>query len=627
MCGIAGVADRGGLTPDDTSLVGVMLQSIAHRGPDDEFVRSVDGCVLGTARLAIIDISGGRQPLSNEDGSILASQNGEIYNYVELRDQLIARGHVLTSTGDTEVIPHLYEDYGVDFVDHLRGMFAIAVWDANRRRLVLVRDRLGKKPLYWRRHGDRLSWGSELKALLADPSLERDIDSTALAHYLGYQYVPAPSSIIKDVAKVPPASRLVWEGGDPRIERYWTPSYEPKIRRSLPEDRDELLELLTDAVRVRLRSDVPVGCFLSGGMDSSVVTALMAGLSPRPVRTFSIGFDVPALDETRYAEAVSDVFATDHTSEVVTLDVMGVLPALARAFDEPFGDPSAIPTFRVAQLAARELKVVLTGDGGDEAFAGYQRYRMVDTISRPDLLHVPGTGVATAALAVLRGDAAPGASLAGRLRLVGQVARLDPDTRYDMKMRTMTPGIEKALLVGDPGATSAGHVRDVMRDGPTEPIDRMLWADTLTYLPDDLLVKMDRATMANSLEARSPLLDQVVVDYAARLPPERKLHGGVSKVVLREVALALMPAKLVDRPKMGFAVPIGAWFRQSLGERYRDLVLGADAFIRDVVDQEVARTLFDEHTSGRRDHGHRLWQLFMLEQWGRTWARQGVVPG
>jgi asparagine synthase (glutamine-hydrolysing) len=504
-------------------------------------------------------------------------------------------------------------------------MFAIALWDVARGRLVLARDRLGKKPLYWRLKDGRLSWGSELKALLADPALERIVDGAALGLYLGYQYVPAPRSILEGVSKLPPASRLIWDGDEPRIERYWTPTYEPKVRRSLQDDRDACLQVLTEAVRIRLRSDVPVGCFLSGGMDSSVVTGLMASLSAEPVRTFSIGFEDPRLDETRYAQAVADHFSTRHTTEIVSLDVMGLLPRLAKAYDEPFGDTSAVPTFRVAQLAAREVKVVLTGDGGDEAFGGYERYIVDERIGRFDVIPASLSRAASTSIDALLGVVAPRARIRGRVRLVGEIAGMDPDQRYDRQMRTMSPDLERALLDGHAVALSSGYLSRSMAAAPTERLDRLLWTDTLSYLPEDLLVKMDRATMANSLEARSPLLDQDVVQFAARLPRDRKLRRGRSKIVLREVAKALMPAHLIDRPKMGFRVPIAEWFRGSLADAYRELVLAPDAFVRDLLDQDVAGQVLADHTSGAKDNGHRLWQLFMLEQWGRTWARQPVA--
>jgi asparagine synthase (glutamine-hydrolysing) len=627
VCGIAGIADPAGLRDDDPHLVDTMLRTLAHRGPDDHVVQAEPGAVLGARRLSIIDLEGGRQPVENEDGSVVATQNGEIYNYVELREHLLARGHSLRSDGDTETIVHLYEDYGVRFVDHLRGMFAIALWDVARGRLILARDRLGKKPLYWRLAGGRISYGSELKALLADPSLERTVDQDALAIYLGYQYVPSPLSILTGVRKLPPASVLTWDGGEPRVERYWTPRYEPKVARTLEDDRDALLDVLSDAVRLRLRSDVPVGCFLSGGMDSSVVTGLMARLSAEPVRTFSIGFDVPAYDESRYAQAVASHFSTRHTSEIVTLDAIALLPDLARAFDEPFGDSSAIPTLRVAQLASREVKVVLTGDGGDETFGGYDRYALDERLERLAGVPLGLSRTASATAAKLLGAIAPRSRLRRRARTLTDLTALGPDERYDRQMRMMSPELEGALLPGR-ARSSVGHISGRMAaDAPAERIDRLLRTDMLNYLPEDLLVKMDRATMAVSLEARSPLLDQEVVAFAARLPGERKLHAGRSKILLREVARMLLPPELVERPKMGFAIPTQQWFLGALGDRVAELALAPDAFVRDVIDQSVAAGLLAEHRARTHDHGRRLWQLLALELWGRTWVRQPVPVG
>jgi asparagine synthase (glutamine-hydrolysing) len=621
MCGIAGIATADGIRPVDRELVEAMLTSLAHRGPDDHAVHADRCAILGARRLAIIDLQRGQQPVANEDGTVIAVQNGEIYNYVELRDELIAAGHTLRSDGDSETIVHLYEEHGERFVDKLRGMFAIALWDARRQRLVLARDRLGKKPLYWRLADRRLSFGSELKALLADPSLERTVDQEALAIYLGYQYVPAPRSILEGVQKLEPASVLTWDGGEPRIERYWSPVYEPKVERTLEEDREACLATLREAVRVRLRSDVPVGCFLSGGMDSSVVTGLMAELSAAPVRTFSIGFDVAQYDESAYAAAVARHFATDHTAETVTLDAVALLPQLAFTFDEPFGDSSAIPTLRVAQLAAPAVKVVLTGDGGDEMFGGYDRYMLDERLqwlfTMPSALSSAASATATALL----GAVAPRSRLRRRARTLGTLARLDPDERYDRQMRMMSPELEHELLP-DEEASSSGLLVGALADAaPADRIDRILRTDTLNYLPEDLLVKMDRATMAVSLEARSPLLDQEVVAFAARLPTERKLRRGRSKIVLREVARTLLPVELVERPKMGFAVPIRDWFAGPLGDRFEEEALAPDAFLREVVDQAVAGRLLAEHRDGREDHGRRLWQLLALEQWGRRWAR------
>jgi asparagine synthase (glutamine-hydrolysing) len=618
MCGIAGLASAGGVSRDDEAVVVRMLESLAHRGPDDQHYVADAYAIIGSRRLSIIDLDTGRQPLGNEDDSIQISQNGEIYNYVELRDELIRRGHTMSTHGDTEMIAHLYEEFGIDFVRHLRGMFAIAISDRRRRRLVLARDRLGKKPLYWRLADGVLTWGSELKAILADPRTPRRVDQKALALFLQYQYVPAPWSILEGVQKLSPASVLVWDGGEPVISRYWTPDFEPKRIQSREEDEHACLELLRESVRIRLRSDVPVGAFLSGGMDSSTVVALMAEASPQPVRTFSIGFEEPEFDELPYARAVARHFATDHTEDVVRLDAIALLPELAEHFDEPFGDSSAVPTFRVAQMAARHLKVVLTGDGGDEAFGGYQRYRFQGVLQLGD--HLPlavRQGLVGTAQTVL-GRTMPRSRLRRRMDAWGNLVEMPPDDRYVRLMEIFGPQLRHDLL-GDRAPNQDGYLAEVMSAGPRDPLDRMLRADTLTYLPEDLLVKVDRATMANSLEARAPLLDHHVIEFAARLPTYRKIQRGVTKVILRDVAKSLMPARLVDRPKRGFGVPIGSWFRSELGARFEEVALAPDAALRDHLDQGAAAKLLAEHRAGRHEHGHRLWSLLMFELWARRW--------
>jgi asparagine synthase (glutamine-hydrolysing) len=619
MCGIAGIATRDGLRDADTPLVDRMLGSIAHRGPDDQHMLGDGRALLGVRRLAIIDVAGGRQPLTDESGLILASQNGEIYNYVELQADLERRGHRFTSDhSDTETIVHLYEEYGLDFVQHLRGMFAIAIWDGRIGQLVLARDRLGKKPLYWRLHDGRLTYGSELKVILEDPRAERVVDRDALGLYLQYAYVPAPQSILKGVAKLPPASILTWTGEAPRVERYWSPAYSPKTKQSLEEDVDEGLALIREAVRLRLRSDVPVGVFLSGGMDSSVVTALMAEESAEPVRSFSIGFDDRAFDELPYARRVAERFSTQHTEEVVRLDAVELLPDLARHFDEPFGDPSAVPTFRVAQIAAQHLKVVLTGDGGDESFGGYTRYRAHPIFGALDVVPAPLLRGAARFGQVVMAPLGDRSRLRHRLKTAETLFALEPDERYVRLMTTLDANRRHALLSSSNGKTSR-YLLDVLGASPSDPIDRLLRTDLLTYLPEDLLVKADRATMANSLEARAPLLDHVVVEFAARLPVDRKISGSNTKALLRLIAKRLMPAELVDRPKMGFAVPLAGWFRGPLGDRFEELVLGGDAASRDHLDTSVARDLLREHRAGDSDHNYQLWLLLMFEMWARTW--------
>lgn len=617
MCGIAGIASIEGLAPDDAHLVDCMLQSLAHRGPDDQYAHADAHAAIGTRRLSIIDLETGRQPLSNEDGSVWVTQNGEIYNYVELRAELERRGHRLATQGDTEVIAHLYEEHGEDFVDHLRGMFAIAIWDARQRRLVLARDRVGKKPLYWRLADGRLSYGSELKAVLQDPSVRREVDEQALEEYLGYQYVPAPRSILKGINKLPPASVLVWDGGEARVRRYWVPQYLPKLQLSDGEQRERALEVMRESVRLRMRSDVPIGLFLSGGMDSSTVLALMAEASPRPVRTFTIGFDDPAYNEAGYARLVAERFGADHTEETVRLDAIELLPAIVEHFDEPFGDSSAIPTFRVSQLAARELKVVLNGDGGDETFGGYERYRLQIAMARMELLPRPVRRLAARAAWQAVGRTRPRHRGGRGGSRWADAAALDSTQRYVRAMSIFDSSMRHTLVGREDRAD--GYLLEILRDGDLERIDQMLQADLLAYLPGDLLVKVDRASMANSLEARSPLLDHKLIEFVARLPTNRKVSTRSTKILLREIATMLLSKDLVDRPKMGFGVPLGAWFDGALGDQYRETVLASDSRSRDFLDPALAASLLTEHRTGVAQHSHRLWVILMFELWARRW--------
>lgn len=624
MCGIAGVASSAGLRQTDLPLLDTMLAVLRHRGPDEQR-RFADGHgAIGARRLSIIDLETGGQPIGNEDGTVQVSQNGEIYNYVELREELLRKGHTFRTSGDTEVIAHLYEDHGDAFVEHLRGMFAVAIWDAARRRLVLARDRLGKKPLYWRAEGGRILYGSELKSLLCDPSAKRTVDRVALARYLQYQYVPSPDTIIEDAHKLAPASILTWQDGEITISRYWQATYGPKLQLAPEEERARCLDLLRESVRLRLRSDVPLGLFLSGGLDSGMVLALMAEASPNPVRTFTIGFEDDRYDERDGARAVAHHFGATHTEEVVKLDALALLPRLAEHFDEPFGDSSALPTFRVAELASQDVRVVLTGDGGDEAFGGYARYRSQLALER--LRPLPGpirrNLIRGRSLARGVGGNRPRANAADTSLV--ELSDLPPDAQYVRLMSMSDLRLRSRLMGRDPVADQDAYLLAILADGPSDTVDRMLGADTNSYLPDDLLTKMDRATMAHSLEARAPLLDHRLVEFAGRLPTDRKIKGPDTKVLLREIARSVLPPGTVDRPKSGFGVPLAGWFRADLGDVYRDIVLSPDAMSRDHLDQGVAASLLEEHRSNAADHAHRLWLLLSFELWARRWLRQSM---
>jgi asparagine synthase (glutamine-hydrolysing) len=619
MCGIAGIATVEGSARDDAAAVTAMLGALAHRGPDDQFHVTDGQCVMGARRLAIIDLATGRQPLEDETGSVVVSQNGEIYNYLELRDELSRAGHRFATTGDTETIALLYRDRGLAFVDALRGMFAIAIWDRDQRRLVLARDRLGEKPLYWRLADGRLSWASEPKALLTLGDVEPTVDRVALAQYLQFGYVPAPRTIYQQIRKLPAASILVWDGGNPRIERYWDIAPDQRRSRPFEEDREEALSLVSEAVRLRMRSDVPVGAFLSGGMDSSLVLALMTAASAGPVRTFSIGFEEQGFNELPFAARVARQFGTDHVEDVVRLDAIGLLPKLADTFDEPFADPAALPTLRLAELAAGDLKVVLTGDGGDEAFAGYRRYRKLVATQAAARLLGPATGLVASGVVHGSGVLPSSSDVRRRSRSWASLTALPAALRYAAMVSTFDPD-DRTMLLGDARLASQEAVVAAPMGRPGRVLDRAVITDLQTNLPEKLLVKVDRATMAWSLEARAPLLDHRLLEFSVGLSTGRRIGFRGGKTLLRSLATPFLPAEIVDRPKQGFDLPLGTWFRAELGDRFRDLVLADDAWMVGQLDVSVARRIFEDHVRGRGDHGQELWTLLQLELWGRRWA-------
>lgn len=588
-----------------------MTDALTHRGPDEEGAYAQGDAALGIRRLRIIDLVTGGQPMTNEDETVWTVHNGEIYNFEELREALAARGHRFRTRSDTECIVHAYEEWGERFPAHLRGMFAIAVWDTRAKRLVLARDRLGKKPLVYAALSGRLAFASEIQALLRLDQLPRDIDLGALGDYLAYGYVPVPLTIFRSIRKVPPGHVLVWADGECEVSPYWDLRYTPKIEIGEDDALERIEVALNEAVRLRLVADVPVGALLSGGIDSSVVVALMARHSSR-VKTFSIGFEDRAYDELAHARRVAQRFGTEHHEFVVRPDAAEVLPTLVRHYGEPFADSSAIPTFYVSRLARTEVTVALNGDGGDEVFGGYERHRALHWTERARA--VPGTGLALGALAH-----APG--LPARASRLAAAAAAPAAARYAHWMSLLSHDLLTELVRSDRlAAMSAQRTYAVERAYDRvrglEPFDRALAVDTATYLPNDLLVKMDIASMANSLETRSPLLDHTVVELVACLPVRLKLGRGSSgKHLLRRLARRLLPVENIDRPKMGFAVPVGSWLRADMRPRAEEALLGPRAWSRDLFEPATVRRLWDEHVSGLADHGHKLWVLFMLELW------------
>jgi asparagine synthase (glutamine-hydrolysing) len=623
MCGICGLYSPS--REPQAPFVDQMRARLRHRGPDQGSTNAYGACVLGHQRLQVLDPELGYQPVASEAGDVVAVFNGELYNFPALRAELAARGHEVRGRGDTPVIPHLYEEYGVSFVERLEGMFAIALWDAPRRRLLLARDRLGKKPLVWTRLSDgTIAFASELKAFHALPGFSMEPDLAALDAYLALQYVPGTRTGVRGVHRLEPGSLLVVESGNERVERYWEPQRDEEPARD-----DEWLERVrmevTAAVQKRLASDVPLGALLSGGIDSAVVVALMAQASAEPVRTFTVGFSDERYDERTFARAVADRYATRHEEIVLDPDAAGTLPRLAAAFDEPLGDEAALPLFLICEAARREVTVALVGDGGDESFAGYERYaalRLADRVPTPFaaagarlLRAFPGgrrerRSTMFRAARFLEAASAPRAERYGRLMEVFSLRQRAELWTHDAKTE-IGPLLSPGLMLGNP--TEAG-VAGLQR------------LDVATYLPGDLLPKSDIASMAHSLELRSPLLDHRVLELGLSLPERLKQQGLEGKLALRRAFADDLPALVAVRGKSGFGVPLAAWFRGELRPLARELLLDEQARARGFFHQDAVARLLDEHDAERADHGHRLWTLVMLELWQREHIDASAAP-
>jgi len=623
MCGIVGKLNLNS-NPVDESLLRRMCALSVHRGPDDEGIL-LDGALgLGMRRLSIIDVAGGHQPMSNEDDTVWLVCNGEIYNFPELRAELEDQGHHFFSRSDVEVIVHLYEELGEHCVGRLNGMFAFALWDARRRRLVLARDRLGEKPLHYVLTDQGLLFASEIRPLLEDPSVGRQVDLLALQQYLRLWYVPAPRTMFESIRKLPPAHILVCENGQVRLERYWNLDFSQKLVLSEAEWSERILDLLEDAVRTRLVSDVPLGALLSGGLDSSTVVALMSRFSSRPVKTFSIGFAEQDYNELPHARQVAQHLGAEHYEEIVRPDAAEVLPKLVSHYGEPFGDESCIPTYYVSRLARQQVTVALSGDGGDESFGGYPRLAEYLAFSPSHSLRGLVSGRLREVWAQkhpLRAILNPegwgdfGRELAFRVREI-----CDPMERYThhwtvWKDSPLTAEARKGVSSRQVLAPLQTVWRQTRR---WEPLDRLLHLDLVTYLPDDLQVKIDIASMAASLEVRAPFLDYRLIELAASMPPRLKIRAGQTKALLRQVVKPLLPPDIITRGKWGFSVPIGRWLRDELQPLMQDLLLDSRCrergFFRPVVVQEMVRA----HTSGRQDYGRHLWLLINFELWCRT---------
>jgi asparagine synthase (glutamine-hydrolysing) len=627
VCGICGIAGDRELPGESTERVRAMCGALVHRGPDDEGFYADASAALGMRRLAIIDVAGGQQPIANEDESLWIVFNGEIYNHTELRSELEARGHRFRTRSDTEVIVHAYEEWGDDCPAHLAGMFAFTIWDRRRRRLYAARDRLGQKPFYYARRGEHLVFGSELKALLHHPEVGDEIDEVALYHYLSLQYVPDPWSIYRGVRKLPAAHWLSFEAGRLSIERYWRLDFLPKLELDERQAAGELRRLLAQAVRRRLMSEVPLGAFLSGGIDSSIIVGLMAEHSSTPVETFSIGFTFESLNELPYARQIAERWGTEHHEFVVTAEGFDdLLPRLTAAFDEPYADASAFQTYHLARETRRHVTVALNGDGGDECFAGYTRY-WLDRYVRPYALLPPWITQRLVPALVGRlpepRQAAIEANWVLGLKRLAQVARVSPKASilrwgsyFDEAWKAELYREEaRARLAGADTSELLAASFDAAR--AESFLDRTLAVDSENYLSGDILVKADRMTMAHSLEGRSPFLDHQLLEFVARLPERFKLRGRRGKVLLRRACADLLPPAIERRPKRGFGAPLEAWLRDELRGAVHELLLSPEAKLSSIFSRRTVLRMVEEHETGRCDHGRRIWALLMLESWWR----------
>jgi asparagine synthase (glutamine-hydrolysing) len=625
MCGITGVV---GTLRTDGATLARMNGALFHRGPDGEGAYWADNVGLAMRRLAIIDLNTGNQPIFNEDHSVCLVFNGEIYNFLELRSELEQRGHVFATRSDTETVVHAYEEFGPDCLERLWGMFALAVWDSRRDLLLLGRDRLGKKPLvyYADPTGSGLAFASEMQALLAHPDIPRQLDLAAIDDYLTYLYVPAPNTAYRDIRKLPPGHRLVWQAGSLSVEPYWQVRFGDKVQVSEAEAIEQFGALFRDAVRRRLMADVPLGAFLSGGMDSSSVVAEMAEMSSTRVKTFSIGFGERDFDELRYARQVAERFGTEHHELVVAPRALDVLPMLVRHYGEPYGDSSAVPTYYVSNMTRKHVTVALNGDGGDELLAGYERHWAARMAAQYDV--IPGVvrhGLIRPLIPLVP-EPRQRRAFVRRAKRFMAAAHLPVFDRYlrwvgafspEQKQSLYTPEFASEIAENDSGR----WLREALAAEPDlDPVDTVLRADTLLYLPQDLLAKVDIASMANSLEARSPLLDHRLVELCAAMPSNLKLRGRRSKWLLRQWMKNRLPPEILTRPKMGFGVPVGEWLRTDLRPLLEDTLLSTRAQQRGYFQPSAVKAMVEEHLSRRADRTSHIWGLLMLELWLRECA-------
>ncbi len=630
MCGICGFYDYKTHDRADRHVLDDMLNVIRHRGPDDSGEYLDQDVALGMRRLSIIDLSGGKQPISNEDGTVVTVFNGEIYNFQVLREQLASRGHALRTASDTEVIVHLYEDFGEDCVQHLRGMFGFALWDARRRRLFVARDRLGIKPLYFAVSGGRLIFGSEIKAILQHPVAQVHLNIEGLSKFLSLKYVPAPHTMFEGVYALPPGCSLTCDANGIKIRRYWDVSFTNRGtgERSEESYAEQLDALLRECVKLHLVSDVPFGAFLSGGLDSSTIVALMSQFLNEPVKTYSVGFqgDAEAFSELPYARMVAKKYETDHHEVFIRPhDLINLSEKVVWHLDQPVADEACLANYMVAELASRQVKMVLTGEGGDELFAGYARYAG-ERLS-PLFQHLPR---AAKSVALAASGRLPGL----RRQKVALYALCQPDEvnrlvswfplfNSEAKQALLSEDLKQYVNGGDASAVFAEHLA---RTDATDPLNRMLYVDTKLWLPDDLLARGDKMSMAASLEARVPLLDHQLVEFAASLPQHLKVKGLTRKYLLRKVGQALLPPEIIRRKKKGFPMPVSLWFRKEARSFLRDVLSPSALQRRGLFNPAFVEKLLSEHENGFADHGSLLWGLLSIELWQRVFMDSRQRP-
>ncbi len=627
MCGICGKINIDAKKKVDGNLIERMCSVLSHRGPDDAGIYLKDNMGFGHRRLSVLDVtSAGHQPMTNEDRTIWLVFNGEIYNYCELRKELENKGHIFSSSSDTETIIHLYEEKGIECLQDLRGMFAFALWDAKEKSLFLARDRLGKKPLVYSHNNNRLLFASELKALLFDQEVSREINTTAIQNYLTYGYIASPQTIFSDIKKLPPAHYLILKEGSIKIKKYWNLSYQKKlVYGSSNEYREHFLELFYESVKLRLRSDVSFGAFLSGGIDSSIIVAVMSKLLDQPVKTFYLGFEEESYNELPFARLVADKYKTEHHEFVVKPDVVDVLPKLMWSYNEPFADPSAVPTYYLSKATRQHVTVALSGDGGDECFAGYNRYANALAARKYEKFakYIGARQINKVAQMLPFGGAR--SSFFNRSKrylkyICGKserhymrwISHLDSEMRNEI----YSPSFKENMR----GIEPSDYIENLYNCSDAETfIDKILNVDVMSYLPEDLMVKADIASMACSLEVRSPFIDHKIMEFAASLPSDMKIHKGTLKYFLKQASSDLLPAEVIQRKKLGFGLPIAPWLRGELKEMAYDMLLDKRAIERGYFRREKIEALLAEHMTGQCDHCYRIWNLLCLELWFKAY--------